>query len=237
MFKIAICDDERLIGEEIEDILQRYQRTTQAEMTWQTFFTSEDLWQAVHLEQYDLIFLDIEMPGLDGISLGKKIRRELREQWTQIVFVTARAEHALEGYQARPRDFLTKPIEEGRIIAILDELLVQTHTEEDYFIYKKNGMIYRQPYREILYIASEGRKNRIILRSGEDSYNGSLHKVKEELASHGFIMIHQSFMVNLREIIAHSPTQVKLSNGEILPISAPHQQAVAAALISKKRKG
>ena len=97
MFKIAICDDERLIGEEIEDILQRYQRTTQAEMTWQTFFTSEDLWQAVHLEQYDLIFLDIEMPGLDGISLGKKLRRELREQWTQIVFVTARAEHALEG--------------------------------------------------------------------------------------------------------------------------------------------
>lgn len=55
MFKIAICDDERLILEIIEDILERYYSQTQAEMTWETFASGDALWLALALEQYDLI--------------------------------------------------------------------------------------------------------------------------------------------------------------------------------------
>ena len=237
MFKIAICDDERLILEIIEDILERYYSQTQAEMTWETFASGDALWLALALEQYDLIFLDIELPGLDGITLGRRLRRELGENHTQVIFITANQEHAVEGYQARPLDFVVKPIKEQTIVALLDEVLKKNELDEDCFTYKIGALEYHRPYRDILYVASQRRKNCVVTQQGTDCYYGTLSKVEDELAAHGFIRVHQSFLVNLRHIVATSPTKVVMSNNEELPVGDVYQQNLAQALLRKKRKG
>ena len=237
MFKIAICDDERLIQEELEEILERYQGQTQAALSWETFASGDALWQALAQQQYDLIFLDIEMPGLDGLTLGKQLRQELGEHHTQVIFVTANAGHALQGYQARPLDFVLKPIRERTIIDLLDEALREHAAGEDCFTYKIGALEYHRPYRDILYITSQGRKNCVVTRESTDCYNGALSKAEDELSSHGFVRIHQSYLVNLRHIVAHSPVKVVMDNSDELPVGDAYQQKLAQVLLRKQRKG
>lgn len=77
----------------------------------------------------------------------------------------------------------------------------------------------------------------MVTQQGTDCYYGTLSKVEDELAAHGFIRVHQSFLVNLRHIVATSPTKVVMSNNEELPVGDVYQQNLAQALLRKKRKG
>ena len=134
-------------------------------------------------------------------------------------------------------DFVVKPIKEQTIVALLDEVLKKNELDEDCFTYKIGALEYHRPYRDILYVASQRRKNCVVTQQGTDCYYGTLSKVEDELAAHGFIRVHQSFLVNLRHIVATSPTKVVMSNNEELPVGDVYQQNLAQALLRKKRKG
>ena len=235
MFNMAICDDDPFVLEEMERLMEIYLEDTHAEMSWETFTSGEDLWQAVKYQQYDLIFLDIEMPGMNGIEFGKKLRNEMEEKWTQIVFVTAKEAYAREGYKVHPKDFIMKPIKEEEIMEVLNELVEQNDVPEEYFSYQIDSIVYRRPYRDILYVCSEGRKNCVITRTIQQCYRGALRDIEDDLSAHGFVRIHGSYMVNLRYVRANSRTKILMPNGDTLPISEAHQKSFTEALLNRAR--
>lgn len=93
MFSIAICDDQRAICSEIEKIILDYQELTLQKIQIEVFYSAEKLSTFMeHVHKFDLIFLDIEMEGLNGLDLGRKIREEMDNQITQIVYVSGKVE-------------------------------------------------------------------------------------------------------------------------------------------------
>lgn len=156
----------------------------------------------------DVVFLDIEMAGMDGLELAKEI--EKRYPKTLIIFVTGHAGFALEGYEAHPVDFLTKPINPLRLdkaIEKVKEMKLESKIRRDAKIgLSVAGGIQMILVSDILYIEKKGRKIFVCCSNGE-KYNTreTMKRLEEILSPLGFYRSHQSFLVPLHRITAIHP--------------------------------
>lgn len=124
MFKIAICDDEKTVCSEIESIIIKYKSQCVAELDVEVFYSGEELCGFVSQGNYfDLIFLDIEMQLLNGVEVGLKLRHEMDNQTTQIVYVSCRESYYRELFEVRPLNFINKPVTSSKIIEEIEKAL------------------------------------------------------------------------------------------------------------------
>lgn len=209
-YKIAICDDESLHIEKIRNALPDQES--------EIFTDSQALLNAVvGGKRYDVLFLDILMPKLDGISLA----RELREWDTEmlIVFITSQVEYMQTGYEVRAFRYLLKDqIETGLPIIWKDIERELLERQDAYFTYAFERKTYRVPLRDILYLESELRRIVIHTTSSDTAF---LYGKLDDLASAypSFVRIHKSYLVNRRHIRTISVGMVVLTNGDPLPVS------------------
>lgn len=209
-YKIAICDDEPVHIEKIRAILFDYETVSYSNPT--------SLLKAVQEgARFDVLFLDIMMPQLDGISLA----RELREYDANmlIVFITNKIEFIQMGYEVRAFRYLLKEqIEEGLPKIWRDIEKELSDRQDDYFIYKSEHKTSRFPLSDILYFESDLRRVLIHTKSSEQaSLYGKLDDIAEKYPV--FIRIHKSYLVNRRYIRTACAGTVVLSTGDILPVS------------------
>lgn len=209
-YKIAICDDESIHIEKI--------RNTLLDQESEIYTDPRALLNAVAGgERYDVLFLDILMPGLDGISLA----RELRE-WEEemlIVFITSQVEYMQTGYEVRAFRYLLKDQIETGLPKIWKDIEKELLERQDaYFTYEFERKTYRIPLRDILYLESDLR--RIVVHTIA-SDTASLYGKLDDLAVAypSFVRVHKSYLVNRRHIRAISVGTVALSNGDLLPVS------------------
>lgn len=209
-YKIAICDDERIHIEKI--------RNTLLDQESEIYTDPRALLNAVAGgERYDVLFLDILMPGLDGISLA----RELRE-WDEemlIVFITSQLEYMQTGYEVRAFRYLLKDQIETGLPKIWKDIEKELLERQDaYFTYEFERKTYRIPLRDILYLESDLR--RIVVHTIA-SDTASLYGKLDDLAVAypSFVRVHKSYLVNRRHIRAISVGTVALSSGDLLPVS------------------
>ena len=100
--QIAICDDEDKICLQLKDILGSISDEKSVEFIIQIFQCGEDLCKSLKDKDYDLIFLDIELPKINGIEVGKYIREKLNNEIVQIAYISAKTEYAMELFDYRP---------------------------------------------------------------------------------------------------------------------------------------
>nr|WP_294488398.1 response regulator [uncultured Ruminococcus sp.] len=109
--RIAVCDDEQCFLNYFRGIVKRlYNRL---DIITDEFSSGEELLKSFRYKAYDLVFLDIEMPAMDGITLARKLR-ELSSD-VSIVFLTGHIEYAIKGYEVNALRYLTKPAEEKKV--------------------------------------------------------------------------------------------------------------------------
>ena len=168
----------------------------------------QDVDPFLHSNDIDLIFLDIEMGNIDGISLARDIK-EIHPN-ALIIFVTGHPGFALEGYEVYPVDFLIKPINTQRLekaLSKVKEITASRLNKDNYRIgINIDNGIKIININEILYIEKQGRKISVVCKNNEIIYSRESMKNLETLfASFNFYRPHQSFLVPIKQIKAIYP--------------------------------
>ncbi len=214
MFKIAVCDDKKEMCSVIENALLCYEKNYGTALDVEVFYSALELFS--HLKRgnsYDLIFLDIEIPGMTGLELGDNIRNYMDDYRTKIVFVSGTEMYYRELFDVQPMHFLLKPITEQQVIKDLKLALKLSGVLNEMFEYTVAKEQFKIPFEEILYIVSEGR--RMVLTTAEDcvKFYSTLDEVWEKVKKHRFIRIHRAFIINYSFVTRMSAESVTMSDG------------------------
>ena len=124
--QIAVCDDELEICMQIEKQLIYILDELSFKYDIDCFLTGEELCNEMKKERYDLIFLDIELPNMSGVQIGKYIRETLKNEIVQIAYISSKQEYAMELFDFRPINFLIKPLTYKNIRKVIDKYMIVT---------------------------------------------------------------------------------------------------------------
>lgn len=227
MFQIAICDDDRLFCSRLEAMIIAYYQSENIEI--EIFEKGENLCKSIENKKfYDLIFLDIEMIGLNGVATGLKIRNELENEITQIVYVSWKEDYYKSLFEVRPNNFLLKPVTQESVINEIEKAKKLADKLNKVFMYKKSYNTYKVYIKDILYFESQDKKIRIVTVNGEDFFYDRLENVMARLNGLTFYQIHKSFFVNLNHVLIFKYDELQMSNGEVLVISQSKRKEVRA---------
>ena len=198
--KAIICDDEKSTCSELEEIILKYAKEKSVPLVTEVFYSGDTLLDYLKREKINILFLDIELPGKDGVMVGKYIREVLEEENIFLVYISSKENYALQLFQNRPFDFLVKPIEQAKIYHVLDN-------------------IYRISEKDILYFQSTGRKINIVMKKEVKTFYGKLNEIEERIPENVFLRIHKSYLVNKSYVKEFTYEWVKMLNGDVLNIS------------------
>lgn len=224
MFQIAICDDEVNFSSQLEKMITEYYFNS---VEIDIFEDGESLVKAIKSEyKYDLIFLDIEMNGINGVETGLKIRNDLGNEMTQIVYVSSKENYYKLLFDVRPNNFLLKPIEKEKVIKEIEKAIQLSDMYNKSFVYKKSFTSYKVAVKDILYFESNDKKISMILSNGQDEFYGRLDEIGKKIRGTNFVQVHKSYLVNMDHVILFQYEKLKMSNGEYIAISQSRRKEV-----------
>lgn len=237
MLRFAICDDDKSICMQLEEMILRAGEKLNENIETEVFYSGEELCRFLASgSSFDVIFLDIELKKINGVEVGRTIRNELNDEATQIVYVSGKESYAMELFEVRPLNFLVKPVSEEKVESVLMKAVKLLGGGRRFFEYKNGSVNFSVPVGDILYFESEGRKVNIVLMDDVKSFYGKLSQVEEQLGSQDFIMIHKSYLINFSHVIEYTYEYVKMSNKEVLTISQNNRKAVREQLLNRKQR-
>ena len=228
MLRICICDDEKIQRSELKSIINRELELKGVDFSIEESEDGETLMSILNRDKnyFDIIFLDIEMDGIDGVETARQIRA--LNDTAVIIFVTGFADYVFDGYEVKAFNYILKPYREEKIADVLSEALKQIdYVQNKFFIVQLNSSSYKLYLNDIIYFASDKRKIKVITEGNTYEFYGKLDDIEKELPNF-FIRIHQRYLVNLNFVISIGNNYVKI-NGEKLPISRNRYQNVMIA--------
>lgn len=230
MLNIAICDDEEYFLAQEKEWVSQYMNSLCCEFHIDTFASGVEF-MAVgdRVSKYDIIFLDINMEGIDGLATARKIREYTKGAY--IVFVTGYINYSLEGYKVDAVRYILKDNNstEKAVKECLDAIIEKMRYAEKQYTFDFQEGRKKLFLDEIVYIESNLHKLQFHLagqRSQQYTMYGRLDHVDEMLSDFDFCRVHKSFLVNLKYIEKVERYQAKLSTGDVVSISQPKYNGV-----------
>lgn len=204
--KVAICDDEKTCRAQVLDIATDYaEQRKDKHVVFDVFCQPEALLDAVHQNNiYDIYILDIVMPGMNGIALGKALREAGVEG--KIIYLTSSEEYALDSFKVRAFHYLLKPIEHNSFFEVMDEAVSSILLKKDKsLIIKTRENNARVTFDSILYASLAGRSVIYYLTDGQTVESTTLRtsfteSMQELLADKRFALCGASMVANMHHI-------------------------------------
>lgn len=216
---ILLCDDDHDFLQRLEETVMRQPLPKGTMVTIVKSLNSASLSDR-QLSQYQIMFLDIDMPERSGMDIARRVR-ELHLD-TIIIFVTNYPQFSLEGYEVRAFRYLLKQEMEQKLPAYFRDAVREISHGEIGLRFSINAESYYVPYRDIIYLESDQRVIYLYtvkpLRSGDHFY-GKMEDLARELEPAGFLRIQKSYLVNMAHIQKLNYDRVILSNGKELSVS------------------
>jgi DNA-binding LytR/AlgR family response regulator len=244
MVMVAICDDDILTGSQLEHVLVDIFHKLQVKHEIEVFFSGEALCRHMEADShYDLIFLDIEFAEheINGVEAGRLIREAHQNELVSIVYISRVKNYAFRLFEARPLNFLIKPLEYGEVEKTVRTYLKIAGLWSGEFSYNVGRSMFKTKVKDILYLESCNKK--LILRFADGrtaEFYGSLKDVYlEQLKKFDFLFIHASYAVNFDHISAIRYNQLFLADSATpLPISQGRRNEVRERylMIMKRRR-
>ena len=214
MIRFAVCDDEQDMINHISDKLRIYY-PDKCEI--KTYTDGTSLISDCNRDRFDALFLDIGMPGLDGIELAQKIREN--DKYVKIVFVTNKDELAYMGYKYGAFRYVRKKNLE-------QELRETAESLKEHFDSFNESLILKTPVGEVIrlkqnikYFEVYGHDVIVVYNEHEEQVCGTMKEYDTMLRNSGFLRIHKSYLVNYRYIDSIEKNDIKLTCGKKLPLS------------------
>lgn len=227
MLHIAICDDDKAAVESHRNIMENYLKDYGSIGKIETYITSDNLLYDITEDNlfFDLILLDIEMPGSTGMEIAEKIKPYLPN--VKIIFITSHIEYAIDAFELSIFRYVPKNDIDKRLPAAIQDAikLIELEDGKTYTI-QTNSRLEKIPYREIYYIERDGKNASITAAGGISKVRKSLQRIFSELGADEFIFTDRGCIVNMIHIMQIKDGMAILKNGEALPISRSHLQEV-----------
>ncbi len=230
ILKCIIIDDE----EGAHLVLRHYIKDLKQLQLKESFYNPVEAMDYMYANPVDLVFLDINMPGMSGLQMLKALRNP-----PLVILTTAYKEYALESYEYRVVDYLVKPFDLARFMAAIENVfsrLPQNETaktlesdlflQESFIILKVDGHVIKVNYNEITHIQSWGNYIKVFTTNGYFLSPTTTTETEQKLDKKLFMRIHKSYIIALKRISKISGGQVELDTGLILPVGNTYRRAL-----------
>ncbi len=222
MVNIAIVEDSEEEAQKLLECLERYAAENGEQFSY-TCFREANAFLEEREKLFDIVFMDIMLPGVNGMEAAQRMRRV--NQQTVLIFVTNMTSYAIKSYEVDALDYIVKPLSYKRVVFKLRKALhiVSANEGKLLLIRDKQGPV-QISSNEIYYI--EIRKHRLTYHTarGEYAENGSLKGLREELAPYNFSCCNACYLVNLKYIFRVKGFILTMQSGDELKISQPKRK-------------
>jgi len=212
--RIAICDDDISFTSKLEEIIKQESVNYGKKPEIDVFFDGETLVKSIEDGQsYSMIFLDIEMKRMNGITAARRIRQ--LDRYTLIIYISSYDDYLKELFEVEPFRFISKPLQLQKLKQYFGEAIRKIEGLNNIYSYSYNKEEYTVPIKQIVYFESNKRLINIRLNDGtEQSFYGKLNNVEKEIQkiNKHFIRIHQSFLVNYSYVKKMTYSEVVLEH-------------------------
>lgn len=233
--KIALCDDEKSFLAWFKNKLKQQLPAVQAgDSTIDLYNEGRSLLKAQARKKYDVLFLDIHMPGTDGMKIARQLWRQSGEPL--IIFTSEKEELVFQALRVHPFEFLKKSEIDRELPRLLCDILRELRKNREVLSLKcREGMV-KIPVHEIYYL--ENRRNDVVVYTREKEYTvrDSLAAKEKELAPFGFLRTHSGFIVNSYHVFMAEKMFVLLDDGRRVPVSRNRYKAVKEIILKNITK-
>lgn len=228
--KIAIVDDEADEQEILAKYIREWAEAKKELVEFACFVSSEAfLFSWEDDKEYALLVLDIEMGGISGLELAKKIR--LQDGDIPILFVTGYDEYMQYGYDVAALHYLLKPVQKEKLFQVLDKLGEREESQMNLIVNAGNE-VRRLPLSAIFYVEADGHGSILHTANEAVSVRESFGEIERQLLSaEEAVKCHRAYLVNLRYVSAIRGAELILDHGERLPIARSRMKDVQSAFL------
>lgn len=213
MFRVALCDDQENILEQLKELLESILQKNGCSYIIETFTSGEEL--VGQKSYFDAVFLDIEMPGMDGIQTGEIIRQ--RNADCKLIMATSAIERYKEAFHIRAFRFVTKPFAYSEVEeALMATLELKKDDDSIELFYQR--VLCRVKLKDILYVQAYNGYSEFLVGNRIFRKEESLNNIEEQLDSRFFVRIHRQYIVNMRWISHYENGEVTIAK-EVIPVS------------------
>lgn len=216
MIHIAICDDERTMSDHVKSCVSDFFRSKNMETIILQFSDGDALLN--YNKEMDILFLDIQMHGTDGMETARKLRRRGFKGF--LIFITVLREMVFRSFEVQAYDYLVKPIDKKNFNKTMERLFIsmQNASERNLLVQKgyESNII---PLDDIIFCEVIDRKVYLHLTSGETiDYYDRIEKLETRLDG-SFFRCHRSFLIHLKHLKSFKNGTACMDNGQEIPVS------------------
>jgi DNA-binding LytR/AlgR family response regulator len=214
-----MCDDDAQELMRISSILDAYRQENKVSLTYNNFQNATELLFTMNSGDFDVLLLDIMMPGISGMQAAYEIR--MFDKAVKIIFLTSSPEFALESYAVKAYDYVLKPASKNKLFNLLDALFAEEQQLlEGFAIKAKSGMV-RILYSNLAFVEVVSKRVSFHLTNGSvREVSASLSAFEEKLLSRPeFVKVHRAYIVNLWQINELKAKELITLTGKTVPIS------------------
>ncbi|MCI1269799.1 MAG: LytTR family DNA-binding domain-containing protein [Ruminococcus sp.] len=207
--KIAVCDDEKIFFNELNELFTQYSKEMQEQIYALYFSTGRDLLSSQL--KFDIIFMDYQMNDLDGMETCRILRT--RKNDTTIIFLTSFPQVVFQSFEVNTFRFLVKPIKKQDVFDAINAY-IKSVNNDDFLLINTNDGSFRLKLSEIIYIEAQGKS--CIIRTVDNSFQSCkyLKEFEKLLPTDSFMRTHKSCIVHFLHINNHDNTTIYFDNGE-----------------------
>lgn len=228
MVRVAIIEDSEEDFAYLASLIQKFQAENGEEI-FIKHYTSGLLFLDEYKSDADIIFMDIELPDIDGVLASERLR--LKDENVALIFVTNLAHMAIKGYSVAAVDFIVKPVNYYKLSALLIKLIKKVKMSAGKSIMvSTSSSIAKINIYDIEFAEVEAHRITIHYKDKEITYSGTLTAFERLLPSELFIRCHQSFIVNIKYIVSCNGTEITLANGMAIPLSRNKKKQIMQKL-------
>lgn len=209
ILKAAVCDDEKIFHKEVSVLLRKFMKARNVEIYTDFFENGEEFLKSKW--EYDIIFLDYQMRGINGIETGKKLREANSD--SVIIFISAYPAAALDAYEVNTFRFLAKPIDEAKLFKALDDYLKSIDYDK-LLVLNTHEEHYKIKLSEIIYLEGDGKYTTVRTKKQSLRIHLNLKQLELKLPQSKFIRCSKSFVVGFAHISNHNNSEIMFDNGE-----------------------